>query len=71
MSNADYSEISSRKALSGRAVSPPKTGVKASSNPGFPEKPGPAGGLPGKGGPNRNPSGVGKRGKFHVKSEGI
>ncbi|MCK5610491.1 hypothetical protein KAR91_51940 [Candidatus Pacearchaeota archaeon] len=69
MSNPDFSE--NKRGLGGRALAPPPTGMKSKASPSFIEKPGPAGGLPGKSGGNRNPSGFGKRGKFNVKSEGL
>ncbi|MFZ2652446.1 MAG: hypothetical protein WA210_20285 [Burkholderiaceae bacterium] len=59
--------------VNGRSKPASKPASAHTNSPGtsaaMPMKPGPAGGLPGKGGPNR--SGGTKSGKFYVKSEGF
>lgn len=70
MVNPDYTKLRERKSLSRKVAGPP-TGKRARSEPGINEKPGPAGGLPGKAGPNRRGNIGPTKGKFYVKSEGI
>ena len=66
MAAADFN--TNNKDRAGRHGTPPPTGVRGTT-PSMVIKPGPAGGLPGKVGPNRS-NGI-KRGKTYAKSEGI